>query len=518
MKSAVQRLKDLGPEKRSLVLKRLPPVSFSEQRMWFLQSFNPKAAYYNMPAAVQIQGDLDTATLEKALNEIVRRHDTLHSNFVLLDQALVKCVSPVEAFSVPLVDLRQLPEEERYPRARQLARAESQHPFDLEQDWPVRFALVRLGNADHVLLLTMHHIVSDGWSIGVLMQEFAALYTAYHHGLPSPLSELSIQYADYARWQRELLELGKLGEEIQYWTERLKGVVSPLPLPTDRPRPAQQSFRGAHASAALDSLLSNALSALARRENVTIFMLLLAAFKVLLARYSGQNDIVIGTPLAGRTSVETEKLIGLFVNTLVVRTDLGGNPTFIEVLSRTREASLGAFAHQTIPFEKLVEVLQPERDTAYSPLFQVMFVLQNAAAAKPPELPGLELSAWDYEMGMSQFDLMLTAVERAEGFHLTIEYSTDLFDLTTIQRMLRHFEVLLRGIATNPESHIAALALLGDEEEHLLLQQWQGEEVKYEGAEDLASLFEEQVERRREGIAVVDEGQRWSYGELNRRA
>jgi amino acid adenylation domain-containing protein len=518
MNSIVQRFWSLNPEKRALLLKQLPAVSFSEQRMWFLQSFNPESAYYNMPAAIQIRGDLDKVALEKALNEIVRRHDTLHSNFVLLDGTLAKCISAAEPVSIPCVDLRPLPENELYARARKLAHEESHRPFDLEHDFPIRFTLIQLSDADHVLLLTMHHIVSDGWSIGVLMQEFAALYTAYHEGLQSPLPELSIQYADYARWQRDLLEQGKFQEEIQYWSERLKNIVSPFPLPTDRPRPAHQSFRGAHASAALDPVLSGELAALARRENVTIFMVLLAAWKVLLRRYSGHNDIVIGTPVAGRTNVETERLIGLFVNTLVVRTDLSGDCSFLETLRRVREASLAAFARQTVPFEKLVEVLQPERDAAYSPLFQMMFVLQNAAAAKPPELPGLELSAWDYEMGMSQFDLMLTAVERPEGFHLTMEYSTDLFDLATIQRMLMHYEVLLKAVVAYPECDVAALPMMDREEQHLLLHRWQGESRTFEPPLTLHELFTGAAQRTPESVAVICGDKRWNFAELHRRS
>ncbi|HST60111.1 MAG TPA: condensation domain-containing protein, partial [Longimicrobium sp.] len=351
------------------------PLSFAQERLWFLDRLEPWSATYNLPVAWRLAGGLDEAALERAVGEIVRRHQALRTVFGEENGSPVQVIAPFGGFTLPVEDLSELGDPDREAAVRQRAGEEARQPFDLAAGPLFRAVLLRLGAEEHVLLLSMHHVVSDGWSMGVLFRELSSLYAAYREGRESPLRELAVQYADYAVWQREQLDGETLDRQLSYWRERLAGAPSLLELPTDHPRPAVQTFQGAHEQVELSGELLERLQALGRSEGATLYMTLLSAFQVLLSKYSGSEDVVVGSPIAGRTRKETEELIGFFVNTLVLRTDLGGDPSFREVLGRVRGATLGAYEHQEVPFEKLVEELQPERSMSHSPLFQVMFTL-----------------------------------------------------------------------------------------------------------------------------------------------
>ncbi|MFL6333022.1 MAG: condensation domain-containing protein, partial [Pyrinomonadaceae bacterium] len=349
------------------------PASFAQRRLWFLHQFEPDSAVYHVPVLMPIKAPLNIEVLNRTLREIVRRHESLRTTFRSVDGDLVQVVSPSQTLDLNIVDLRSSPAAEREADAQRMAWVEAQQPFSLEQGPLLRATLYVLGSSDYLLLLVMHHIVSDGWSMGVLYRELSALYVAYSAGRPSPLAELPVQYPDFALWQNELLQGEMFEELLRYWRTQLAGAPELLNLPTDRPRPAVQTYRGAVHGIILKPRLYESLRALARSEEATPFMVLLAAFKALLSRYSGEEDVTVGTPVAGRTRVELEPLIGFFVNTLVLRTDVSGDPSFRELVGRVREVTLGAYAHQEVPFERLVEELRPERDLSRNPLFQVMF-------------------------------------------------------------------------------------------------------------------------------------------------
>jgi amino acid adenylation domain-containing protein len=492
------------------------PTSFAQQRMWFLDQWVPGSPVYIIPLAVRLAGHLRVAALEHSLNEIVRRHEALRTTFSVMDGQPVQVITPQLSLSLPVIDLRALPETERETEVRRLATAEAQQPFDLTQGPLLRATLLRLGEHEQVLLLTLHHIVADGWSIGILLRELVALYAAFCLGQPSPLPELPLQYADFAVWQRQWLQAERLEPLLAYWTRQLQE-LSLLELPTDRPRPAVQSYRGACQSLRLPYTLSNALNALSRREGVTLFMTLLAAFQTLLHRYTGQDDLVVGSPIAGRTRAETEGLIGFFVNTLVLRTDLSGNPTFRELLGRVRETALGAYAHQELPFERLVEELHAERNLSRTPLFQVMFVLQNVPI-KSLELPELTASLLNVDNETAKFDLTVSLGEREDGISGEFEYNTDLFEATTIARMLGHWQTLLAGVVANPERRLSELPLLTEAERLQVLVEWNDTATDYPRDRCIHQLFEAQAEQTPDTVAVVCEGAQLTYGELNRRA
>jgi amino acid adenylation domain-containing protein/non-ribosomal peptide synthase protein (TIGR01720 family) len=443
------------------------PVSFAQQRLWFLDQLEPDSAAYNIPTAVRLTGQLDLAALEHSLHALVERHESLRTTFAAVDGQPVQLIAPVAELPLPLVDLRQLPQGEREAEAQRLAAEEARQPFNLGSGPLTRARLLRLAPDDHIMLLTMHHIVSDGWSIGVLVREIAALYAG------QPLPPLPIQYADYAAWQRTWLAGDGTGEtpqqrQLAYWRERFSGELPVLELPTDRPRPAVSSGRGEHYHFDLPGDLTGELRNLGQREGVTLFMTLLAAFQLLLMRYSGTDDIVVGTPIANRTRPELEGLIGFFVNTLALRTDLSGEPGFRELLRRVRETALGAFAHQDVPFEMVVEAVQPERNLSRTPLFQVMFVLQNLPQ-QGRSLPGLSMRQLETHSGVSSFDLTLNISEQGDGLHAIFEYSSDLFEAATIERMAGHFATLLRAIVATPDTPITRLPLLTEAEQHALL-------------------------------------------------
>ncbi|MEH2324932.1 MAG: amino acid adenylation domain-containing protein [Nostoc sp.] len=517
-----QSFRPLVPISRSENL----PLSFAQQRLWFLDQLIPNNPFYNIPVALHLTGSLNKAALEQSFNEIVRRHEALRTNFVIQSGQPVQLINPALTITLPIIDLRQLPQAEREIQARQLTNQAAQHPFNLSTDLLLQAKLLRLDETQYILLLNMHHIVSDGWSIGVLIQEIAALYTANACNQPSFLPKLTIQYADFAYWQRQWLQGEVLEKQLNYWQKQLDG-ISILNLPTDRPRLAVQTYQGARQPLQLSKSLSEALLALGQQEGVTLFITLLAAFKVLLYRYTQQEDIVIGSPIANRNRSEIEGLIGFFVNSLVLRSDLSGNPTFRELLSRVKEVALGAYAHQDLPFEKLVEELHPERNLNQNPLFQVVFALQNAPMSAL-ELTGLTLSPLPFDTHTTRFDLEFHLweaniqnglwVDSSEGISGFVVYSTDLFDDATITRMLGHFQTLLEGIVANPEQRIAQLPLLSKSELHNLLVGWNNTQLDYPQDRCIFQLFESVLEQNPNAVALVFGDEKLSYKELNIRS
>ncbi|MCG3161078.1 MAG: Linear gramicidin synthase subunit D [Acidobacteria bacterium] len=494
------------------------PLSFAQQRLWFLDQLSPGNSLYNISQAIQVKGALDSAALERTLNEIVRRHEILRTTFASIDGKPVQVITPDLRLALPVVDLGNLEEAEREIEARRLAAVEAAQPFDLSRGPLLRATLLRLEPERHVVLFTMSHIVSDGWSIGVLVREVGMLYDAFANGRPSPLPELPIQYADFAQWQRRWLRGEEMERRLAYWKKQLANSPPMLALPTDRPRPAVQTFRGRVQSISLTSELSAAIRELSRQTDCTLFMTLLAAFKTLLLRYTGQEDILVGTVVANRNRAEIEPLIGFFVNTLALRGDLSGDPSFRELLGRVREMTLGAYAHQDLPFEKLVGEIQPDRDLSHAPLFQVAFQLRSARHQEAFEAPGLALSLLEVESKTAKFDLALSMVEGKDRLSGTLEYNTDLYDDATITRLLGHFRTLLESVAADPDRRLSSLPIIGDAERRQLLIEWNGAEADYPKDRCVHELFEDQVEQRPDAIAVCFEDQQLSYRELNRRA
>ncbi|MBW4625289.1 MAG: AMP-binding protein [Brasilonema octagenarum HA4186-MV1] len=431
------------------------PVCLAQERLWFLDQLEPGNPFYNVPIAVHLTGELNLTTLEQSLNEVVRRHQALRTSFSEVQGRPIQVIAPTLKITLPVTDLPGASVES----ALRIATEFAQQPFDLSQAPLLRAKLLRLTQQEHMLLLVMHHIISDGWSIGILIQELAEIYKSFSKGLPSPLPELTIQYADFAYWQKQWLQGEVLNNQVTYWKQQLRGSLPILQLPTDRPRPAIQTFTGEKQFFAFPKALSEAVNNLNRQESVTQFMTLLTVFKILLYCYSNQEEIIVGSPVAGRIRAETQGLIGFFINTLVLRTDLLGNPSFRELLKRVREVALGAYAHQDLPFEKLVEELQPERDLSHNPLFQVMFILQNAPIPSI-KLPDLTWKPLEVDSGTSKFDLKLSLWESPEGLNGSFEYKTDLFDATTITRMANHFEILLHHIVTQPEIKLNELTAI----------------------------------------------------------
>jgi amino acid adenylation domain-containing protein len=494
-----------------------PPLSFAQQRLWFLDQLRPNNPAYNIPAAIRLSGNLNVAALERTINEIVRRHEVLRTIFVTDAGQPRQVITDHQPRAFEVIDLSRSPHADREAEAHARAEAEARQPFDLSRGPMLRAELLRLAEDEHVLLLTMHHIVSDGWSAGVLVREVAALYEAYAEGRESPLAELPIQYADYAQWQREWLKGPVLDEQLGYWRGQLAGAPPLLELPTDRPRPAIQSFRGGRVNFALGAELSKELESLSRREGATLFMTLLTAWQALLSRYSGQTGICVGTPIAGRTRAEVEGLIGFFVNTLVIRADLSGDPPFTTALRRVKEACLGAYAHQDAPFEKLVEELGPERSLTQTPLFQVCFVFQNVSIPSL-DLQDLKLSPFDMERVTAKFDLTLILNGRNGALEGEIEYSADLFNAATVRGMLESFRTLIDGVADKPERRISQLQLLNEVERRELLIE-RNERIKDElPLACLDESFERQAALRPESVAVACEGELLTYRELNQRA
>ncbi|HEX8148210.1 MAG TPA: amino acid adenylation domain-containing protein [Pyrinomonadaceae bacterium] len=493
------------------------PLSYAQQRLWFLDQWQKGLPVYNVTSAVRLRGRLDVEALERTLREVVRRHESLRTTFDLDEGGRpVQVVNEGLSVTLTLVDLTGLPGGEREQEARRQATLEARRPFDLARGPLLRPTLWRLGEEEHIALLVVHHIISDAWSMGVLLAEVSALYEALSAGEASPLPELPLQYADYAVWQRESLSDDVLRQRLAYWRERLAGVPKVLELPADRPRPPVQNFRGAKLGRGLPPALHEELSALSRREGATLYMTLLAAFLTLLARYTGQGDLAVGSPTAGRSRLELEGLIGFFVNTLVLRADASDDPSFLELLGRVKAAAIEAHDYE-VPFEKLVEELRPERSLSHQPLIQVMFALQNTAAPSL-ELPGLSVSSYAVETASSRFDLTLSMVETPGALSATVEYSADLFDAATAGRMLESFETLLRGVVADPRRRISRLPLLPGEERRRLLSEWNATRPEEVRGVCLHELFEEQVGRTPDAVALSYEDERLTYRELNGRA
>lgn len=490
-------------------------LSFAQQRSWFLDQLTPENPFYNMPKALRLIGKLDAYALEQTFNEIIRRHETLRTTFAANNGQPVSIVSPSLTITLPFIDLRSLSENERESAAQQYMIKEVQCPFDLTRGPLIRLLLLQLQETEHILLITTHHIVSDGWSTGVLLRELAALYPAFCAGKPSPLPELSLQYADFAAWQREWLQGETLQNHLSYWQRQLDNLPV-LNLPTDYPRPPVQTVLGARLSFALPQTLSEQLGILSKQEGVTLFMLLLATFKTLLYRYTNQKDIVIGSPIANRNRSEIENLIGFFANMLVLRTDFSGNPTFRELLQRVREMALEAYDHQDLPFEKLVEELQPDRDLSRTPLFQVVFALQNAPMPTLA-LPGLTLQSLAIDKGTATFDLNMALWRTNQGLQGRIEYNTDLFEAATVTRMIAHFQQLLEMVIAHPEQRISDLPILTPPEQRQLLD-WNNTEADYPRATLLHHLFQNQAEKTPTAVAVTFATESYTYQELDQRA
>lgn len=493
------------------------PLSFAQQRLWVLTQLEPDGASYNLPIALRLSGPLDAAALERSVNELIRRHEVLRTTVSLSDGQPVQIVTPASTTPVPLVTLDHLVGSEREAAIVRLATAEAQRPFELAYGPMLRITLLKLDAEEHVLLLTMHHIVSDAWSSHILVREMTELYLAEVQDRPASLPELPVQYADFAIWQRQWLSGARLDRQLDYWKERLADALEPLNLPMDRARPPVQTSRGASLTRSLSSELSSALVELSRREGVTLFMTLLAGFYALLFRYTDRTDLVVGSPIANRTRSEIEGLIGFFVNTLALRADLSGRQTVRELLAMVRQVCLGAYTHQDVPFEKLVEVLQPVRDVSSSPIFQVMFELQNAPASEL-DIPGLRIATVDVDALTAKFDLTLTLSETENGLTASMEYNTDLFSADTIIRMLHHYDLILEDMATKPNAPIEEIRLLTDEEETRLLTDWSVGPCLPVPDRSFVQLFEAQVSATPDSVAATWLDQQVTYHELNRRA
>lgn len=501
------------------------PLSFAQRRLWFLDQIEPGNPFYNIPGAVRLKGSLNIAALKQSFHEIVRRHEILRTTFKTVDGQPVQAISPTLKLTLPVINWQQLSDDDspaktlrdRASEIQRLINEEAQQPFDLAQGPLLRITLVCLDENEYVLLLTMHHIISDAWSMSVLVRELTVLYEAFSKGQPSPLPELPIQYADFAAWQCRFFEGEVLQTQLFYWQKQLSGKLPVLQLPTDRPRPRIQTFRGARRSFSLSPDLTEALKILSQKEEVTLFMVLLTAFQILLYRYTSQEDILVGSPIANRNRSEIEGLIGFFVNTLVLRTNLSGNPTFQQLLKRVRQVTWDAYDRQDLPLEKLVEELQPERDLSYNPLFQVMFVLQNAPNIDL-KLSGLTLSFLQSENSTAMLDLTLDMYETPSGLKGEFYYNIDLFDEATINRMAEHFGNLLSGIVHNPEQLISELPLLSEAERYQLLVEWNNTQISYPKNLCFHQLFEAQVLQTPDAVAVVFEDRTLTYRELNQRA
>jgi amino acid adenylation domain-containing protein len=510
-----------------------PPLSFAQQRLWFLDQLAPASLFYNIPIAVRLTGDLDVEALKRTLDEIVSRHEALRTTFAQEKGKPVQIVAPQVNVPLPVVDLIDLAAADQEAEARRWARDEARRPFDLGSGPLLRARLLRLSEghpeqgraAEHVMLLTLHHIVADGWSTAIFVREMAEIYAAFVADQPSPLAELPIQYADFAVWQRDWLQGEVLETQLDYWREQLADTPPLLELPTDHPRPAMQTSEGAIHAFTLPRELSTALKGLGRDEGATLFMTLLAAFQTLLYRYTGQTDISVGTPIANRNRADIEHLIGFFVNTLVMRSDLSDNPSFRQLLRQVREVAMGAYAHQDLPFETLVDQLRPQRDLSHTPLFQVMFVL-DTPAIEPLKLPGLTVRPIETHSGTATFDLTLSMTDARDGFGGYIEYNTSLFEQTTIERLVGHLRTLLEAIVVHPDRSIADLSFLTAGEEEEMLRAWNATATPFPEDACIHHLIEAQVADRPNAVALTypgngsrqDERQSLSYDELNRKA
>lgn len=493
------------------------PVSFAQRRLWFLQQIDPSSYGYNVTAPLRITASIGVEALSGSLQEIVRRHETLRTTFTVVDGEPVQVVSLSPDFILHTVDLELLSPSERHLEAISLALQEASRPFSLSHGPLLRIFLLSLGPHLHVIVLTMHHIICDGWSLGVFLQEACTLYQVFSNGLPSPLADLPIQYADFAQWQRQWLEGKSLDSQLDYWSEQLDSVPPALEIPTDFPRPVSRSHRGSLLSLSIDPDVADRLRVFKRNEQATLYMIMLAVFQALLYRYTRQNDISVGSPIAGRIRPETEALIGFFVNTLVMRTKLNGSDSFARLLSTVKGVSLGAYSNQDVPFEKLVEVLSPQRDLSRTPLFQVMFILQNTPQPQM-SLGQAKLEAINIGSRTSKFDMTISLEEKQRGIEGYLEYSTELFEEQTIQRMIGHYKMLIEGVLDNEQARIDDLPLLTGVERKQLVERWSGVSRRLQSTKCLHTLFEEHAEHVPDAIAVASRQGLLSYSELNGQA
>jgi amino acid adenylation domain-containing protein/non-ribosomal peptide synthase protein (TIGR01720 family) len=531
------RIESLSAEKRALLEKLLRQqanssksiahrsqnaelsLALAQERLWFLHQVDPSNSAYNIAISWQLAGKLQIPTLLASLQTIIQRHESLRTAFLSQEGKPYQTIAANINLQLPIIDLQDLPPQQQAQTAQDLAKLEASQPFDLTQAPLMRVKLIRLAPNQATLLLTLHHIIADGWSRGILLRELAACYRAFINGEQPSLPALSIQYADFALWQREWLQREEMKTQLAYWQQKLAKLPI-LELPTDYPRTALQKFNGKTESYLLPKTLLESLKQLSKQKGVTLFMLLLAAFKLLLHRYCQQDEIVLGVPSANRNSQQTQSLIGFFVNTLVLRTDLSGNPTFTTLLERIRTTAAEAFEHQEIPFAKVVEALQIERDLSHNPLVQVMFQVQNEAyqlqndSQLDLQLPDLEIQQTWVETGATKFDLTCHIVERSQGLLVVMEYCTDLFEQQTITRMIQHLRVLLAAVVENPNLKISQIPILTPQEQHQILVEWNQTQVDYP-QKWLHQLFEEQVQRTPDRIAVCYPEQTLTYQELN---
>jgi amino acid adenylation domain-containing protein/non-ribosomal peptide synthase protein (TIGR01720 family) len=493
------------------------PLSFAQQRMWLLYQFDPESSVYNIASNLRLRGPLDVAVLEQSLNEVIRRHEALRTTFTEIDGQPAQVIASEMTLTLRRHDFAELPQAEREAKLRRFVSEGMSEPFNLSHGPLLRATLIRLGAEEHVLQLLMHHIVSDAWSLDVLLKEMIGLYEAFLKGEPSPFPPLPIQYADFACWQRERLDGEAMEIQVAYWKNRLSDTPPILELPTDRPRPAIQTMRGARQSFTLSAALTEQLKAISRKEGATLYMTLLASWQALLARYSGQQDILVGTSIANRNRSETEPLIGFFLNMLVLRTDLSGDPSFRELLARVRQVTLDAFAHQDVPFEKLVEELQLERVTSHPPIFQVAFGFGDTTK-QSPRLSKLSYNPLELDATPAKFDLTLDIGLVEQGMIGALVYNADLFDAGTASRMLQNLTTLLEAVVAAPDVPLSRISLVNGAERERMLVEWNDTQLDYPQDVCIHEVFEAQAESSPQSIAVVFEGEEVSYEDLNRRA
>ncbi|MGE3315702.1 MAG: amino acid adenylation domain-containing protein [Planctomycetaceae bacterium] len=507
--------KDAGIPRRD---RNIPcPLSFAQQRLWFLDQYESGSSLYNIAAGYIVRGPLNGEAMQKSLDALVERHESLRTVFETIDDSPVQVILKNAKVPFQVIDLTSFPASEREAEAERLSYLGLGTPFDLARDVMIRAQAFKIGADEYLLMFCLHHSAADGWSLEVIIRELDVLYAAFSKGLTPSLPEMPIQYGDFAVWQRQWLGDGVLAKQLEYWKKQLAGAPGVLELPTDRPRPAVETFNGLWEVTHFSKELNARLNDLARAEGSTLFMVLLAAYYTLLSRYTGLEDIVVGSPIAGRSRTEVEGLIGFFVNTVVLRGNLSGDPTFKEFLARVRDTTLDSYSHQDVPFEKLVEELSPNRNLSHSPLYQVLFALQNNRSAAM-KMGDLVLENYPITARHSKFNLSLTATEEADGLRIVAEYNTDLFNRDTIQRLIGHYRTLLEAIVASPETKLSALPLLTKEEEQQLLTEWNATENSTLPANALHRLFERQVERSPEKIAVESHGSSLTYAELNRQA
>ncbi|HEX3143829.1 MAG TPA: condensation domain-containing protein, partial [Pyrinomonadaceae bacterium] len=495
------------------------PLSYNQQGLWVLNQLMPGESVYHSTSAARLHGPLDVPALKKALQAIVARHDGLRTIFQIVDGEPQQLIQDI-ALDVPLIDLATMDEAHRETEALNILRHEARRPFDLSTGPLIRSVIVRMRDDEHILLVALHHIVTDGWSFGILHRELSSFYEAFAAGRPSPFADLPIQYSDFAMWQRQWFEGEVYESQLAFWKKQFATMPAPLELPADHSRPgaqAHRAFRGDRQTITLPADLTRRIRSLCQKENVTLFMVLMAAYQILLHRYTGEEDIVVGTPIAGRRLPEVEDLIGLFINTLAIRAQVSGDSTVREFLNQVKQVALGAYSHQDLPFERLVKELQPERTLAQNPLFQVMFVLQSEEV-QPLNLSGVTAEHFRIDHVMANFDLTLEITDDGDQLVCLFESNADLFERDTIARMMTHFKNVLEGITADPEQKISDVPLLSEDERRQLLVEWNDTKTEYPSTRSIQELFEEQAALTPEAAALIWDDGELAYRDLNARA